>query len=207
MYYSHWFIQLCVPDLRHINFLMQKSCLLSIPSHTQTSSLSIMNRIHHMYSSFIPIIRCFLVLWKPLLILFCVVSWLLFLLYWAIWWSYPTTTPRNNPQIKLFFFTWRTYQKATMLPSQAQSALVLELMVLGFIAVFLMDHWFLSITCACTKFRLPMYICTYYANSVKQSLQLPMRILMFLVNSTRQKLILRCLYSYTKCSCTVMKKI
>lgn len=121
MYYSHWFIQLCVPDLRHINFLMQKSCLLSIPSDTQTSSLSIMNRIHHMYSSFIPIIRCFLVLWKPLLILFCVVSWLLFLLYWAIWWSYPTTTPWNNPQIKLFFFTWCTYQKATMLPSQAQS--------------------------------------------------------------------------------------
>lgn len=121
MYYSHWFIQLCVPDLRHINFLMQKSCLLSIPSDTQTSSLSILNRIHHMYSSFIPIIRCFLVLWKPLLILFCVVSWLLFLLYWAIWWSYPTTTPRNSPHIKLFFFTWRTYQKATMLPSQAQS--------------------------------------------------------------------------------------
>ena len=77
MYYSHWFIQLCVPHLRHINFLMQKSCLLSIPLDTQTSSLSIMNRIHHMYSSFIPIIRCFLVLWKPLLILFCVVSWVL----------------------------------------------------------------------------------------------------------------------------------
>ena len=100
MYYSQWFIQLCVLHLRHINFLMQKSCLLS----TQTSSPCIMNRIHHMYSSFIPVIKCFLVLWKPLLILSCVVSWVLFLLYWAIWWSYPTTIPRNNPKIKLFFF-------------------------------------------------------------------------------------------------------
>lgn len=109
MYYSHWFIQLCVPHRRHINFLMQKSCLLSIPLDTQTSSLSIMNRIHHMYSSFIPIIRCFLVLWKPLLILFCVVSWVLLFLYWAIWWWYPTTTPRNSPQIKLFFFTWKSH--------------------------------------------------------------------------------------------------
>lgn len=128
MYYSHWFIQLCVPDLRHINFLMQKSCLLSIPSDTSWTGSIICIRLSS----------------QSLGVFWCCGNhcWFFFVLchgycFFCIEPFGDRTRPQHHettPKLNCFSLQDALIKKPPCYHHRLNQ-LVLELMVLGFIAV------------------------------------------------------------------------